>query len=172
MDQPFTPMRVQLMGHVNLGTVRARWLGCILELEDGTRHGPGAIFEAKPIRNPPPVVGMEVFVGGTVVPWRTVELVTSAGGVEITGGRRLSPEDWDALPSDRIRTRKPMPEPEVGMRFKPLMSLSERSVISVVAPCIVLSNGTWMERTEWDRMDPNEVLPGGSNYLSDDDIPF
>lgn len=46
---PYTPHAVRLMGHRNLGTVKARWLGCILELEDGTRYGPCAVFDAVPV---------------------------------------------------------------------------------------------------------------------------
>lgn len=49
---PYTPHSVRLMGHRNLGTVQARWLGCILELEDGTRYGPCAVFDAVPVAEP------------------------------------------------------------------------------------------------------------------------
>lgn len=49
---PYTPHAVRLMGHRNLGTVQARWLGCILELEDGTRYGPCAVFDAVPVAEP------------------------------------------------------------------------------------------------------------------------
>jgi len=41
----YTPMRVRLVGHRDLGTVRARWLsGGRLELDDGRGYGPGAVF--------------------------------------------------------------------------------------------------------------------------------
>jgi hypothetical protein len=54
----YTPHRVRLVGHRDLGTVRARWVGCILELEDGTRYGPVALFAvvpvAEPVKRPPP----------------------------------------------------------------------------------------------------------------------
>jgi len=50
---PFTPWLVSLMGEQNLGIVQARWLGCILELEDGTRHGPCAVFSAAPAKPKP-----------------------------------------------------------------------------------------------------------------------
>ena len=49
---PYTPHAVRLMGHRNLGTVKARWLGCILELEDGTRYGPCAVFDAVLVAEP------------------------------------------------------------------------------------------------------------------------
>jgi hypothetical protein len=48
----YTPHRVRLVGHRDLGIVRARWAGCILELEDGTRHGPSALFEVQPVPEP------------------------------------------------------------------------------------------------------------------------
>jgi len=52
-----TPHRVQLVGHRSLGVVRARWLGCILELEDGTRYGPSALFEVKALAEPGLLIG-------------------------------------------------------------------------------------------------------------------
>ena len=49
MTTTYTQHRVRLVGHRDLGTVRARWVGCILELEDGTRYGPSALFEVVPV---------------------------------------------------------------------------------------------------------------------------
>ena len=52
MTTTYTQHRVRLVGHRDLGTVRARWVGCILELEDGTRYGPSALFEVQPVAEP------------------------------------------------------------------------------------------------------------------------
>jgi hypothetical protein len=52
MTTTYTQHRVRLVGHRDLGTVRARWVGCILELEDGTRYGPSALFEVVPVAEP------------------------------------------------------------------------------------------------------------------------
>lgn len=46
---PFRPHRIQLVGHHNLGIIPARFDGPWLELEDGTRHGPCAVFSAQPV---------------------------------------------------------------------------------------------------------------------------
>ena len=52
---PYQPMHVRLVGHRSLGVVRARWLGCLLELDDRTVYGPSAVFEVRPAEEPKPV---------------------------------------------------------------------------------------------------------------------
>lgn len=50
----YQPMHVRLVGHRSLGVVRARWLGCLLELDDRTVYGPSAVFEVRPAEEPQP----------------------------------------------------------------------------------------------------------------------
>lgn len=52
---PFTPHRVQLVGHRSLGTVQARRVGCWLEIEYPDRvvtYGPSAVFRVEPVAVP------------------------------------------------------------------------------------------------------------------------
>lgn len=49
---PFTPHRIRLVGHRDLGIVPARYVGCWLEIdhpEHGGRYGPAAVFRAEPV---------------------------------------------------------------------------------------------------------------------------
>lgn len=56
----FAPMRLRLVGHRDVGIVSARWRGPFIELEDGTRYGPSAIYSVSPSEpEPPPQLAIE-----------------------------------------------------------------------------------------------------------------
>ena len=51
MTAPFIRARVSLIGHTSLGVVRLRYTdGGAIELDDGRRYGPGAIFSIEPVK--------------------------------------------------------------------------------------------------------------------------
>ncbi len=51
MTTPFIRARVSLANHLSLGMVRLRYLdGGAIELDDGRRYGPGAIYSIEPVK--------------------------------------------------------------------------------------------------------------------------
>lgn len=72
MTTPFIRARVSLLGHTSLGVVRLRYLdGGAIELDDGRRYGPGAIFSIEPVREvtsptPDEIEALECALGAAI----------------------------------------------------------------------------------------------------------
>jgi hypothetical protein len=98
---PFTRWDVSLMGERRLGIVSARWLGCILELEDGTRHGACAVYSAKPAPVPPPKRWMKIRNHGLLWPSPLEVIGIVEGHVMLSESFRMTMDQWNALdPND------------------------------------------------------------------------